>query len=269
MTRITGLLTNADGPINGRLYCKPSRQFLGAPAKGFSFLIANGVIDIKLPSNPPGTCWMAGWCDKFQTKAVEYTERWIVPWTQEVDIDELRSGALSGGTRARRTETLDNTLWKVEAQQAKEEKSELEKENARLLQRLTAAESRAMASAGKVASLDAELRRMQRKSVEAELPEVQEKIIEKQVLPDDMRQMLSDVRRQIIVLQDENKQLKEQAEAGISASTHLSNLQAEVDRLRIEKQHLLNRIEELKQPRRSTSSLRREMIANLDKLIEG
>ena len=63
--------------------------------------------------------------------------------------------------------------------------------------------------------------------------------------------------------------LQEQVKAGIEATTHFSNLQAEVDRLKIERQDLLNRIEELKQPRRNTSSLRKEMIANLDKLIDG
>lgn len=269
MTRIVGTLVGPEGLVNGRLFTKPSRQYLGAPARGFSFKIIDGIVDIQLPANPPGTCWLVGWRDKFQSDAIEYTERWIVPWVEECDIDEIRSQSAFGRSKVSRAENLDKTLWKVEAQKAKEEALRLENENARLLQKLTAAENRAASSAGKVASLDAELRHMQRKSVEATLPKVQEKVVEKQVLPGEMRQMLSDVRRQMVELQDENRRLKEQAEAGVSASTHLSNLQAEVDRLRIEKQHLLNRIEELKQPRRSTSSLRREMIANLDRLIEG
>ena len=84
-----------------------------------------------------------------------------------------------------------------------------------------------------------------------------------------MRQALSHARSEIMALQKENAKLQDQARAGVTASTQLSNLQADVYRLTMEKQHLLNRIEELKQPERSASSLRRELIANLDRLIDG
>lgn len=268
MTRITGTLINAEGLVNGRLFAKPSRQYLGAPSRGFSFKIVDGIVDISLPPNPPGTCWLVGWRDKFQGDAVEYSERWIVPWAEEVDIDEIRHQATPARSRSERTENLDKTLLKVEAQKAKEETARVENENAKLLQRLTAAESRAASAMGKIASLDAEVRGLQRKAANT-TPQVEEKIVERRVVAEDARQILSNARREVILLQEENQKLKEQAEAGVSASTHLANLQAEVDRLRIEKQHLLARIEELKQPQRSASSLRRELIANLDRLIDG
>ena len=93
-------------------------------------------------------------------------------------------------------------------------------------------------------------------------------IVEKEVLSDTAKAALKVARKQISIIQaNENEQ--EQVQAGIEATTHFSNLEAEVDRLKIERQDLLNRIEELKQPRRNTSSLRKEMIANLDKLIDG
>ena len=70
-------------------------------------------------------------------------------------------------------------------------------------------------------------------------------------------------------LRKENEELKQRLEGQISLSTHFANLNAEIDRLSNEKLQLLARIDELKQPRRHTSSLRREMIANLDRLVDG
>jgi len=97
---------------------------------------------------------------------------------------------------------------------------------------------------------------------------VEERIVEKRVLPDEARAAIAAARNELTILQRENEELKKQAENGIAFSTHFSNMQHEIDRLRDENRRLLSRIEELKQPQRSASSLRREMIANLDKLIE-
>ena len=120
-----------------------------------------------------------------------------------------------------------------------------------------------------MAAAQSECAVLQRKLAEAQKPEVRTEIVEKEVLSDAAKAALQVARKQIAVIQAENEVLQEQVQAGIEATTHFSNLEAEVDRLKIERQDLLNRIEELKQPRRNTSSLRKEMIANLDKLIDG
>ena len=91
-------------------------------------------------------------------------------------------------------------------------------------------------------------------SLQKAKPEVRTEIVEKEVLSDAAKAALQVARKQIAVIQAENEVLQEQVQAGIEATTHFSNLEAEVDRLKIEEQDLLNRIEELKQPRRNTSS---------------
>lgn len=266
MARITGSLGAGK---EGRLHLTPSTVFAGVDRRPIQYKVVDGWVDITLPSNPPGTCWLVGWRNQFDSSPVDYTEKWIVPWIDEIDLDELRGQSSHGRRKSRRAENLDRAVWKVEAEEAQERIKSLEAENARLAQRAEYAENKAASSAGQVASLNAEVRSMQRKAVGASVIKTEEKIVERKIAPQEMRQALSHARSEIMALQKENAKLQDQARAGVTASTQLSNLQADVDRLTMEKQHLLNRIEELKQPERSASSLRRELIANLDRLIDG
>ena len=54
MTRIVGTLYGPDGPLNGRLFVKPSTPFIGF-TKGVSFKIIDGQVDIELPPNTSTT----------------------------------------------------------------------------------------------------------------------------------------------------------------------------------------------------------------------
>ena len=266
MTRVIGKLYGADGPLNGRLYLKPSTPFIGA-SKEMSFKVADGEVDIEVPFNTGTTVFFAGWKDKFDVGPISYSERWMVPNAEEISLDQVRGARRS--SREGRTSAVDNAMWRTEAQKAQEQVHVLEEEKAHLMLKLTHAESRAASSAGKLASLQSEVSGLQRKLMEAEVPAVRTEVVEKQMMPADAQVILRQARKEIAVLANENEQLKKQAEESIGLSTHFSNLHAEIDRLKIEKQDLLNRIEELRQPRRSTSSLRQEMIANLDRLIDG
>lgn len=266
MTRVVGSLGAGK---EGRLHLMPSAVFAGVERRPIQYKVVDGVVDIELVANPPGTCWLVGWRNQFDAVPVNYTEKWVVPWQDEVDLDELRSptsGRRSGRSRA---EALDLTVWKSEAQEAQRKVTELERRNRELLGKLSRAEGAVANASGKLASLRSEVSGLQRKLANAEVPEVRTEVVEKQVMPDDIQATLRQAKREIAILANENEQLKDQVKESIGLSTHFSNLHAEIDRLKIEKQNLLTRIDELKQPRRSTSSLRQEMIANLDRLIDG
>ena len=268
MTHIIGSLYGPNGPLNGRLYLKPSTPFIGA-SKEMSFKISNGKVDINVPPNTGSTVFFAGWKDQFDVSRLEYSERWIVPNCAEIALDEVRG--VRKVAQQSRTAAIDRTAWRTEAQKAQERVDELETEKAQLLLKIARAESTAAASAGRTASLQSEVVRLQQRLNAAAAPTVQTEtqVVEKKILPDDARQMMADARGEIVSLQKENEELKQRLEGQISLSTHFANLNAEIDRLSNEKLQLLARIDELKQPRRHTSSLRREMIANLDRLLDG
>lgn len=268
MTRIVGSLLGPDGPLTGRLFIKPSAPFIGF-SKDLSFKIVDGVVDIELPPNTSTTVFYAGWKDQFDMTKVEYSERWHVPRGVEVSLDVVRGMQRRESTQAGRTAGVDQVMWKMEAEKGRERIKELESNLRRAELAIQGLEGRAAAATGKLAGLQSECAVLQRKLVEAQKPEVRTEIIEKEVLSESAKETLKVARKQLAVLQAENDVLQSQVREGIAASTLVSNLQHEVDRLKIEKQDLLYRIEELKQPRRSTSSLRQEMIANLDKLIDG
>lgn len=269
MTRIVGSLYGPDGPLNGRLFVKPSTPFIGF-TRGVSFKIVDGNVDIELPPNTSSTVFHAGWKDKFDPGDVEYSERWHVPRGVEVSLDVVRGLKRRESTQAGRTTAgVDQAMWKMEAEKAQQQAEELENALKKALLAIKSLEGRTAAATGKMAAAQSECAVLQRKLAEAQKPEVRTEIVEKEVLSDAAKAALQVARKQIAVIQAENEVLQEQVQAGIEATTHFSNLEAEVDRLKIEKQDLLNRIEELKQPRRNTSSLRKEMIANLDKLIDG
>ena len=268
MTRVVGSL---GAGVNGRLHLAPSVIFAGTERRPIHYKVVDGVVDLELPANPPGTCWLVGWRNQFDASAVDYSEKWVVPFGDEVDLDDVRSPAQSRRPSRSRTEAIDATVWKSEAREAQEKVLELEQRNSELQSKLVKAEGNAASSSGNLASLQSEVMRLQQRLNAAAAPIVQteKQVVEKTILPADARQMMADAREEIVVLQRENEALKQQLEDRISLSTHFANLNAEIDRLNNEKLQLLARIDELKQPRRHTSSLRREMIANLDRLLDG
>lgn len=268
MTRIVGSLLGPEGPLNGRLFIKPSTPFIGF-SKDISFKIVDGNVDIELPPNISTTVFHAGWKDQFDLSKVEYSERWHVPHGAEVSLDVVRGMQRKESVRTGRTAGVDQAMWKMEAEKGRERIKELESNLRRAEMAIQGLEGRAAAATGKLAQFQSDCSILQRKLTEAQKPEVRTEIIEKEALSDSVKQTLKVARKQLAILQAENDVLQSQVKEGIAASTLVSNFQHEVDRLKTEKQDLLYRIEELKQPRRSTSSLRQEMIANLDKLIDG
>lgn len=268
MTRIIGSL-GADK--TGYLHFKPSAIFAGVSREPIRSKVVGGAVDVMLPANPAGTCWLVGWREQFDGKPIEFTEKWIVPWVEEVDVDEIRAGTGYRRSPRGRSAALDNTISRNEVEEAQRKVFELEEQNAKLLGKLVKAEGNAAHAAGNLASYKSEVGRLQQRLSAAAEPIVQTKtqVVEKRVLPADARQMMADARAEIVALQKENEELKQQLEDRISLSTHFSNLNSEIDRLNNEKLQLLARIDELKQPRRHASSLRKEMIANLDRLLDG
>lgn len=268
MTRVIGSLGAGK---EGHLHLVPSAVFAGVDRRPIHYKVVDGRVDLILAPNPHGTCWLVGWRNKFDGSPVDYTEKWVVPWQDEVDLDDLR-GHTSGRRSPRsRSEALDTTAWKNEAQEAQRKVIELEQRNGELLGKLVKAEGNTANASGNLASLKSEVVRLQQRLNAAAAPTVrtETQVVEKTILPADARQMMADAREEIVVLQQENEELKQKLEDRVSLSTHFANLNAEIDRLNSEKLQLLARIDELKQPQRHTSSLRREMIANLDKLLDG
>lgn len=273
MTRLVGFLQGPDGPLDGRLYLKPSSPFIGAPANGTSFKIENGVVDIEVPANTASTVWLAGWRGKFEQQEVEYSERWLVPNAEQVSLDDVRGydGNARSRMRGQKTDGLDLAVWKQEAQAAKDKLANIEHEKARLLLKVSSAEGKAAAAAGQVASLNAEIVRLKQKLIEAASPTVktEERIIERKVLPEEAKQELALAVQRATLLQQEVDRLQMELTERLSLATHFTSLHEEIDRLAKENQVLQLRINELKQPVRNTSALRREAIENLDRLLDG
>lgn len=269
MTRLIGSLNGPDGPLNGRLHLKPSTPFIGAPAGGLSFKVENGFVDIEVPPNAPSTVWLAGWRGRFEQEALQFTERWVIPNVEEISLDEVRwAVAPRRQTRAARGAAADHAMLQSELGVAQQKIAQLEHENARLLMQVSSAEGRAVAASGKLASLNSELARLRQK-IAAAPAAIEERVVERAILSDEAKALWAPLKQEMQALRDENAALKEQIQESISLSTHFANLHAEIDRLNLEKQQLSSRVEELKQPQRSSSSLRQELIANLDRLIDG
>jgi len=272
MTRIIGSLDGPNGPLGGRLYVKPSTPFIGASVDGMSFQIENGMVDIELPANVGGTVWLADWKDQFDWSPVTYVEQWRVPKADTVSLDEVRNfGAGNRQARANKTDMLDLAVWKQEARAAKDKLVNIEHEKARLLLKVSSAEGKAAAAAGQVASLNSEIVRLKQKLVEAASPVVktEERVIERQVLPEEAKQKLALAVQKATLLQQEVDRLQIELTERLSLVTHFTSLHEEIDRLTRENQELQLRINELKQPVRNTSALRREAIENLDRLFDG
>lgn len=276
MTRIVGFLEGASGPLNGRLYVKGGGAFIGAPAKDLSFKVEDGIVDVELPPCPPGMPYFVDWKDTGDISRLKYVERWRVPAAPEVSIEEVRGLVKSRPGRAQaasnKGELLEAKMLKNEINELTASLQRLEQENAKLLREVTDAESKAAAAQAKSASMVSELTSAKRDAIDARLSQqevVIEKVIEKTVTPADIQETISDYRQRLELMARENEALKKEVEDAFSLTTHYASLHSQIDRLTMEKHQLLSRIDELKRPKRSTTSLRNEAIANLDRLISG
>lgn len=274
MTKVTGYLEGPEGALNGRLFVKAGGAFIGAPTSDLIFRITDGVVDVELPPCPVGLPYYVDWRAIGDTRKVTYIERWRVPAREEVSLDEVRGLVRQTAAPVRaeaKSDLLETTMLRSELQEALSRVASMEKENDQLRARAIQAESNAVAAQGKVASLSAELRLSQRKVVQSKKPVVieKERIIEKKVHDITQAEDIARHVEKIEMLRQQNEKLEKELADTVVLSTHFANLHAEIDRLNVEKQQLLLRIDALKAPVRYSSALRSEAIANLDKLTDG
>lgn len=274
MTRIVGFLEGANGPLNGRLYVKPGGAFIGAPEKDLSFKVSDGEVDIELPPCPPGMPYYVDWKNTGDISRLRYVERWRVAPVEEMSLDEARGLIRPNGKRigsVRKGDLIEATMLHNEAEELKRKVAQLEGENDSLLRQLSRSEGGAAAAQAQVASLSAELGKVKQQLAAAPKPQIieTERVVERVKSDGEKAEEIAGYLQKIALLEEENKRLAESFSETLSLSTHFANLHAQIDRLSNEKQQLLLRIEELKRPVRTTSSLRSEAIANLDKLTNG
>lgn len=274
MTRIVGRLDGPEGPLEGRLFIKAGGAFIGAPAGDLVFKIVDGLVDIELPPCPAGVPYAVDWRAIGDMRRLSYVERWRVAPVEEMNLDEVRGLVRGDGRRVggvRKGDLIEATMLRNEAEELKRTVAELEGQNATFLRQLSQAEGNAAAAQAQVASLSAELSKVRQQLATASKPQVieKERIVERIKSDGERAGEIAAYVQKIALLEEENKQLSASMAETISLSTHFTNLHAQIDRLSNEKQQLLLRIEELKAPMRTTSSLRSEAIANLDKLLNG
>ena len=274
MARIVGRLDGPEGPLEGRLFIKAGGAFIGAPTGDLVFKIANGIVDIDLPPCPAGMPYAVDWRAIGDTRRLSYVERWRVPSAEEVSLDEARGLVRANGQRVggvRKGDLIEATILRNEAEELKRKVAELEGEKDDLFRQLSQSQGGTAAAQAQAASLSAELGKVKQQLVEAPKPQIieTERVIERVKSDGERAEEIAGYLGKIAILEDENKRLADSFSETLSLSTHFANLHAQIDRLSSEKQQLLLRIEELKQPMRTTSSLRSEAIANLDKLTNG
>ena len=273
MTRIVGRLDGPEGPLSGRLFIKAGGAFIGAPTGDLVFKIVDGIVDIEIPPCPAGLPYAVDWRAIGDTRRLSYVERWRVPPVEEMALEEARGLVRRNGrvnqAQTNKGEMLELNALRGELAEAQSQGQQLEQEKQRLLLRLSHAESNTAAAAGRSASLNAEAGRLRRELAAQKIPRVieKEKLVERTITPVEWRQQLAVEKEKAEILRQENNRLREDLDTTISLGTHFANLHAEIDRLKNENQALQAQVSDLKQPRRSTSSLRREAIANLDQLI--
>ena len=274
MTRIVGRLDGPEGPLEGRLFVKAGGAFIGAPAGDLVFKISDGIVDIELPPCPAGLPYAVDWRAIGDMRRLSYVERWRVAPVEEMSLDEARGLIRPGGKRVgsvRKGDLIEATMLRNEAEELKRRVAELEGENDSLLRQLSQSEGGVAAAQAQAASLSAELGKAKQQLATAPKPQIieTERVVERVKSDGEKAEEIAGYLQKIALLEEENKRLTESFSETLSLSTHFANLHAQIDRLSSEKQQLLLRIEELKRPVRTTSSLRNEAIANLDKLTNG
>lgn len=273
MTRIRGFLEGLEGPLNGRLYVRASVAFIGGPEGEKAFRVENGEVDIELPPSPRNAPYMVDWRNVGDIRKLSYPERWAVPNTEEVLLDDLR-GYKKEVQRKRSSGkgvTAENAILKAENDTLQDKLLKLEEQYQASLRRLSSIETQHAMATGKAASLEVELLKEHSQAHHwRQRPVVREQtIVERKVAigADEWREKLAEETERRVLLEQEVTRLNDQLTEGLSVVNHFGALHDEIDRLKLERQQLLLRIEELKQPRRSASSYRAEAIAELDKLI--
>ena len=274
MTRIVGRLDGPEGPLEGRLFVKAGGAFIGAPAGDLVFKISDGIVDIELPPCPAGLPYAVDWRAIGDMRRLSYVERWRVAPVEEMSLDEARGLIRPGGKRVgsvRKGDLIEATMLRNEAEELKRRVAELEGENDSLLRQLSQSEGGVAAAQAQAASLSAELGKAKQQLAATPKPQIieTERVVERVKSDGEKAEEIAGYLQKIALLEEENKRLTESFSETLSLSTHFANLHAQIDRLSSEKQQLLLRIEELKRPVRTTSSLRNEAIANLDKLTNG
>jgi len=274
MTRIVGRLDGPEGPLEGRLFVKAGGAFIGAPAGDLVFKISDGIVDIELPPCPAGLPYAVDWRAIGDMRRLSYVERWRVAPVEEMSLDEARGLIRPDGKRVgsvRKGDLIEATMLRNEAEELKRRVAELEGENDSLLRQLSQSGGGVAAAQAQAASLSAELGKAKQQLAAAPKPQIieTERVVERVKSDGEKAEEIAGYLQKIALLEEENKRLTESFSETLSLSTHFANLHAQIDRLSSEKQQLLLRIEELKRPVRTTSSLRNEAIANLDKLTNG
>jgi hypothetical protein len=273
VTRIRGFLEGLEGPLNGRLYIRASDAFVGAPEGDQAFRIKEGEVDIELPPTPRGISYLVDWRNIGDARKLVFAERWSVPNAEEVTLDELRGykkevqRRMMGG----KADVVENVALKSENEHLQQQLAALEERHQASLRQLSSIEAQLAAATGKAASLEAALIKEQSQAHRwRQRPVIEhEKIVERKVAinADEWQEKLAEETQRRVLAEKELEAIRAQQGEHLSLANHFGALHGEIDRLRLEKQQLLTRIEELKQPRRSASSYRTEAIAELDKLM--
>jgi len=270
MTRVRGRLEGLQGPLNGRLYIAPTVQFIGAPEGELVFRIKDGEVDIELPPCPAGAPYAVDWRNVGDTRKLSFPERWKVPPVEEVELDHLRGYK----TEVRKRQAQDKgaavelVALKAENEQLAQEVERLNGEKENALRRISSIEAQLAAATGQAASAQAALLQQKANAHRPRNAKPIKEVIERRVEVggDEWKERLGEALEKQILLQQQNEALQKQLDERLSLANHFGTLHDEIDRLKSEKQRLLMRVEELKQPRRTVSSFRAEAIAELDKL---
>lgn len=273
MTRIRGFLEGSEGPLNGRLYVRASMAFIGAPEGEQAFRIKDGDVDINLPATPRNAPYLVDWRNIGDTRKLSFPERWLVPNAEEVELDFLR-GYRKEMQKKRgdgKGNVVENIALKAENQELCDSLQKLEEKYSQSLKKLSSIESQLAVATGNAASLQAELiKECSQAHHWRERPVVHtEKIVERKVAigQEEWREKLAEETQRRVLLENELSAIKEQFQERLGLANHFGALHNEIDRLNLEKQQLLTRIDQLKQPKRSSSSYRVEAIAELDKMM--
>jgi len=270
MTRIIGKLEGVNGLLNGRLYVRTNSPFIGGPDKEIAFRVKEGEVDIDLPPTPGSIVYEVDWRNTGDTRKLSFPERWKVPAIDEISLDELRvykRNPIARGDGAKGN-LVEIEILKSEGEQLRIALSGVEEERQALMRRLSSMEAQTAALTGQLASLKGQLQSAKRPMPPLPpITEVVERLVE--VSNEEWQIRLAAEKEQRILAEQEALSFKEQFEDRLSLALHFGSLHNEIDRLKLENQQLLSRVDGLKNPVRSSSVFRTEAIAELDRLAGG